>query len=301
MTTDTGTGPHPEAERVVIIGAGPAGLTAAWELTKRSRTATILEADSVVGGLSRTVERDGWRFDIGGHRFFTKVRAVEQVWHEILPDEAFLLRPRMSRIYYRGKFIDYPVRAMNVMTKLGVWESFLCVCSYIGVRIKKPKDQTSFEGWVASRFGWRLYHALFKTYTEKVWGVAADKLPADWAAQRIKNLSLGKAIVNALLPKRNRRDITSLIEQFHYPKYGPGMMWEVCRDKVEAAGSRVIMNTVVTAVRHRGGRAVSVTAETEGVATTYDASAVISSMPISALLEAMEPPVPAGVLAAARG
>ena len=153
-----------------------------------------------------------------------------------------------------------------------MWEAFLCVCSYIGVRIKKPKDQTSFEGWVASRFGWRLYRMLFKTYTEKVWGVDADKLPADWAAQRIKNLSLGKAIINALLPKRNQKDVTSLIEEFQYPKYGPGMMWEVCRDKVEAAGTKVIMQTAVTKVHHRDGRAVSVTAETDGVPTTYDAS-----------------------------
>ena len=264
MATDPETEPHAEAEHVVIIGAGPAGLTAAWELKKRARTATILEADSVVGGISRTVERDGWRFDLGGHRFFTKVAEVERVWHEILPAEDFLLRPRMSRIYYNGKFIDYPLRAMDALTKLGVWEAFLCVCSYIGVRIRKPKDLTSFEGWVASRFGWRLYRALFKTYTEKVWGVDADKLPADWAAQRIKNLSLSTAIINALLPRRNQKDVTSLIEEFQYPKYGPGMMWEVCRDKVEAAGSKVIMQAAVTAVHHRDGRAVAVTAETDG-------------------------------------
>ncbi len=227
--TETSTAPATsEAEQVVIIGAGPAGLTAAWELTKRGRTATVFEADSVVGGISRTVERDGWRFDIGGHRFFTKVPEVEAVWHEILPDEDFLLRPRLSRIYYQRKYFDYPLRAANAVKTLGIRESFLCGCSYIGVRIKKPKDQTTFEGWVASRFGWRLYRMFFKSYTEKVWGIPTDKLPADWAAQRIKNLSLGKAAVNALLPKRNQKEITSLIEEFQYPKYGPGMMWEVC-------------------------------------------------------------------------
>ncbi|HTN82005.1 MAG TPA: FAD-dependent oxidoreductase, partial [Acidimicrobiales bacterium] len=193
---DTSTLAGAPTDQVVIIGAGPAGLTAAWELTKRGRTATILEADDVVGGISRTVERDGWRFDIGGHRFFTKVPEVEAVWHEILPDEDFLLRPRLSRIYYKNKFFEYPLRAMNVLKVVGVRESFLCGCSYIGVRIKKPKDQTSFEGWVASRFGWRLYRMFFKSYTEKVWGIPADKLPADWAAQRIKNLSFGKAVWN---------------------------------------------------------------------------------------------------------
>src|SRR5439155_6201196 len=176
-------------KNVVIIGAGPAGLTAAYVLvTRYGITSTILEADSVVGGISRTVERDGWRFDIGGHRFFTKVRAVEELWHEILPDEDFLLRPRMSRIYYNGKFFDYPLRAMNALRGLGVVEAFLCVVSYVWARIRPPKDLTTFEGWTASRFGWRLYRIFFKTYTEKVWGVPADQVQADWAAQRIKNL-----------------------------------------------------------------------------------------------------------------
>ncbi len=298
-TPATGTPATDTPAAVVIIGAGPAGLTAAWELTKRGRTATVLEADSVVGGISRTVERDGWRFDIGGHRFFTKVPEVEAVWHEILPDEDFLLRPRLSRIYYQSKFFDYPLRAMNVLKVVGIRESFLCGCSYIGVRVKKPKDQTTFEGWVAARFGWRLYRMFFKSYTEKVWGIPADKLPADWAAQRIKNLSFGKAVINSILPKRNQKEITSLIEEFQYPKYGPGMMWEVCTDKVEAAGTKVLMETVVTQVEHKDGQAVAVTAETEGVATTYDATAVISSMPMSALLRAMDPPPPAEVLAAA--
>ena len=215
------------------------------------------------------------------------------------PDEDFLLRPRLSRIYYRHKYFDYPLRAANAVKTLGIRESFLCGCSYIGVRIKKPKDQTTFEGWVASRFGWRLYRMFFKSYTEKVWGIPTDKLPADWAAQRIKNLSLGKAAINALLPKRNQKEITSLIEEFQYPKYGPGMMWEVCTEKVAAAGTKVLMETVVTKVDHRDGKAVSVTAETDGVPTTYEATSIVSSMPMSALLRAMDPPPPADVLAAA--
>ena len=143
------------ADPVVIIGAGPAGLTAAYELGRHGRTAVVLEADSQVGGISRTVERDGWRFDLGGHRFFTKVQRVEDFWHEILPPEDFLMRPRMSRIFYNGKFYDYPLRAKNALFNLGVWEATLCVGSYAAVRIKPPADQTNFEGWVASRFGWR--------------------------------------------------------------------------------------------------------------------------------------------------
>ncbi|HEX7165785.1 MAG TPA: NAD(P)/FAD-dependent oxidoreductase [Acidimicrobiales bacterium] len=297
MTDDTAAAPS-----VVIIGAGPAGLTAAYELAKRGVASTVLEADSVVGGISRTAERDGWRFDIGGHRFFTKVRAVENLWHEILPDEDFLLRPRMSRIYYKGAYFDYPLKAANALKGLGVVEAVLCVLSYVWARIRPPRDQTTFEGWVTARFGSRLYRIFFKTYTEKVWGVPATEIKADWAAQRIKNLSLLKAIVNALLPRRNQKDITSLIEEFQYPKYGPGMMWERARELVEARGTKVIMNTPVTAIHHESGRATGVTATNDtGADTFYACDHVVSSMPITALVKSMTPAPPADVVAAADG
>jgi protoporphyrinogen oxidase len=286
---------------VVVIGAGPAGLTAAYQLHKHGRNSTIIEADSVVGGISRTVERDGWRFDIGGHRFFTKVPEVEALWHEILDDDDFLLRPRMSRIYYDGKFFDYPLRAANALRNLGPIEAVRCVLSYGWVRVKPPKDQTKFEGWVAARFGWRLYGMFFKSYTEKVWGIPATEIEADWAAQRIKNLSLGKAIANALLPKRNQKEITSLIEEFQYPRYGPGMMWERCRDKVLAAGSTLSMETRVTRIVHEGGRAVAV--ESQGIGGgpvgCHPAEHVISSMPLAELVRVMDPPPPPDVIAAA--
>ena len=287
---------------VVIIGAGPAGLTAAYELVARyGITSTILESDSVVGGISRTVERDGWRFDIGGHRFFTKVKEVEAFWHEILPDEDFMLRPRMSRIYYEGKYYDYPLKASNALKNLGIWEAFLCVMSYVWARIHPPKDQTTLEGWIAARFGWRLYKHFFKTYNEKLWGVPVHKLPADFAAQRIKNLSLFNAVVNALMPKRNQKSITSLIEEFQYPKHGPGMMWERCRDLVEAKGSTVHMNSRVIDIHHDNGRAVSVTVENpDGTRTDYPCDHVISSMPISQLLTAMNPPAAETAVAAAK-
>src|SRR6476659_7753932 len=252
-----------KAPHVVIIGAGPAGLTAAYVLAERyGIRSTILESDGVVGGISRTVERDGWRFDIGGHRFFTKVKEVEAFWHEILPDEDFMLRPRMSRIFYDGKYYDYPLKASNALKNLGVIEAFRCVMSYVWARIRPPKDQSTLEGWIVARFGWRLYKHFFKTYNEKLWGVPVNKLPADFAAQRIKNLSLYNAVVNALLPKRNQKAITSLIEEFQYPKYGPGMMWERCTELVEARGCKVIMDTRVVGINHQDDRAVSVTAET---------------------------------------
>jgi len=291
-----------DSPEVVIVGAGPAGLTAAYELAKRGHTSTVLEADSVVGGISRSAERDGWRFDIGGHRFFTKVPQVEALWHEILPAEDFLLRPRMSRIYYNGKFFDYPLKAGNALAGLGVVEAVKCVASYAKAKIRPPRDRHSFEGWTTAAFGERLYRTFFKTYTEKVWGVPADTINADWAGQRIKNLNLFNAVVNALLPKRNQKDITSLIEEFEYPKYGPGMMWERCRDLVEQAGTKVVMETAVTRIHHEDGRAVAVTATTaDGGDTRYAATDVVSSMPISTLLKIMDPPVPAEVQAAADG
>jgi protoporphyrinogen oxidase len=291
-----------EGGKAVIIGAGPAGLTAAYQLAKAGRTSTVLEADSVVGGISRTTERDGWRFDMGGHRFFTKVPAVEHLWHEILPDGDFLLRPRKSRIFYDGKYFDYPIRGGNVLRNLGPVESVRCVGSYAWARVRPPKDQTNYEGWLVARFGWRLYRTFFKTYTEKVWGIPVSRMPADWAAQRVKGLSLGKAIVNAVTPRRNQKEITSLIEEFQYPKFGPGMMWEVCRDKVEALGSKVVFETKVTRIARRDSRVVEVEATTTGGGTTtYPVSELISSMPFGALVEAMDPPAPEEVRRAAAG
>jgi len=288
------------ASRTVIIGAGPAGLTAAYQLGKAGRTATVLEADDIVGGISRTVERDGWRFDIGGHRFFTKVPEVEALWHEILPDQDFLLRPRKSRIFYDGKYFDYPLKAFNALKNLGPIEAVKCVASYGWARVRPPKDQTNYEGWLVARFGWRLYRTFFKTYTEKVWGVPVSAMPADWAAQRIKNLSLSSAIVNALTPKRNQKEIASLIEEFQYPKFGPGMMWERCQELVEGQGSEVLMQAKVVSIRHEGGRATEVVADHGGELRVHPATDVISSMPMPELILAMDPPVPDRVASAAR-
>jgi protoporphyrinogen oxidase len=295
---ESGQGAAP-APAVVVIGAGPAGLTAAYQLVKSGVRPAVFEADDVVGGISRTVERGGWRFDIGGHRFFTKAAPVEALWHEILPDEDFLMRPRMSRIHYRGKLFDYPLKAGNALSGLGLLEAARCVGSYAWAQIRPPKDQTKFEGWVASRFGFRLYSIFFKTYTEKVWGMPANEIEADWAAQRIKNLSLFNAVVNALAPKRNQKQITSLIERFQYPKYGPGMMWERCRDLVADGGGSVVMNTWVQTVHRAEGGAVAVTVRDADGERTVPADHVVSSMPISALVRAMDPPAPAEVLAAA--
>ena len=283
---------------VVVIGAGPAGLTAAVRLRQADVPVTVVEATDTVGGISRTVERDGWRFDLGGHRFFTKVPEVEAFWHEVLPDEDFLMRPRMSRILYRGKLFDYPLKPLNALFGLGVLEAVRCVLSYALVRVRPPKDQSNFEGWVAARFGWRLYRIFFKTYTEKVWGVPATDIQADWAAQRIKNLSLLNAVTSAFGLGRSRGKITTLIEQFQYPRLGPGMMWGRARDLVLSGGGDIRMSSPVARVEHGDGRARTVVLAS---GERLPASDVISSMPMPELVKALDPPAPAEVLAAADG
>ncbi len=272
--TENGIHGGKRMDSTVVVGAGPAGLTAAYELARRGHPCEVFEADRVVGGISRTEERDGWRFDIGGHRFFTKVSRVEDFWNEILGEDDFLLRPRMSRIHYKGRFYDYPLRASNALRNLGVLESLRCVGSYAWARVRPPADLSTFEGWVAARFGRRLYGIFFKTYTEKVWGVPAASIQADWAAQRIKNLSLGRAIADALTPGGNRKEITSLIEEFRYPKLGPGMMWEACADRVRERGSTVHLGTRVERIRRHHGR-LAVTVRSEDVGTGGGTTAAV--------------------------
>lgn len=304
-SSDSSDQSPPDDRHVVIIGAGPAGLTAAYQLSKAGVRSTVIEADEIVGGISRSVERDGYRFDIGGHRFFTKVPEVEALWHEILPQEDFLLRPRMSRIYYGGKYYDYPIKPFNALKNLGPIEAFRCIISALWVRVRPPKSQETLEDYIVANYGRRLFDHFFKTYNEKVWGVPASALSADWGAQRIKGMSIFDAIWEPIRRKfAGRREgsaqVTSLIEEFQYPKYGPGMMWERCAELVEAAGSEVLMETFVEKVIHAEGRATEVWARTkDGQVLKYEADHVVSSMPFPALLRSMDPQPPADVLAAA--
>jgi protoporphyrinogen oxidase len=290
-------------EASVIIGAGPAGLTAAYELGKRGVTATVLEASDQVGGISKTVSYHGYRFDIGGHRFFSKVPLINALWHEILGEE-FLLRPRISRIYYNRHFFDYPLKPLNALAGLGPLESFLIGLSYVKAKFFPIHDEKTFEQWVSNRFGHRLYNIFFKSYTEKVWGIPCTEISADWAAQRIKNLSLKQAVRNALFGAKQGIDestLTSLIEQFHYPRLGPGMMWERCRSLIEHQGSQTVHGVKVERIRHRHGHVDCVSGRSvSGEQLEYDGRHFVSTMPLRELVHALDPLPPEEVLKAAQ-
>ncbi len=264
---------HPDAP-VAVLGGGPAGLTAAYLLSGRGLPVVVFEADDVVGGLARTVVADGYRFDLGGHRFFTKSAEVEAIWDEVLGAE-MLVRPRLSRIYWRGRFVDYPLRAADVVAKVGPAELARCAASYARARLQPGKAEESFEDWVTARFGRRLFELFFKTYTEKVWGVPTDELRAEWAAQRIADLSLWRAAREALPGRRGERP-KSLIEEFRYPRLGPGQMWEEMARRIEAAGGEVRLDARVEGLRLEGGRVTAVAAGGEETGV----SAAISSIPL---------------------
>ncbi len=280
---------------VVVIGAGPAGLTAAYELVRLGIAVIVLEAEHQVGGIARTEERDGYRFDLGGHRFFTKSHEVQQLWHELIGDE-FLLRPRMSRIYWHGRFLHYPLRAADVIRKLGPVELVRSVSSYAWAALMPSRREESYEDWVCNRFGRRLFELFFQSYTEKVWGVPTTELRAQWAAQRIKGLSFLSAAKHAL-PGRRRGHVKSLITEFRYPRLGPGQMWEAMRDAIEAGGGEVRMRTPARGFEVRDDRVVSVEAGGERIAC----SALISSLPLRAVGAMADPPAPESVLQAAGG
>jgi protoporphyrinogen oxidase len=241
----------------VIIGAGPAGLTAAYELSEMGAHPIVLEQDRVVGGIARTVKHRGYRFDIGGHRFFSKVPLINEWWKNILGDD-FQPRSRLSRIYYNGAFFDYPLRPMNALRNLGAVETMRIAASYVRARTFPTLTERSFEEWVCNRFGRRLFEIFFKTYTEKVWGMSCSDIGADWASQRIKNLDLAAAVKDMF--RGNNEEITTLIRQFHYPRLGPGMMWERVTEILERRGVPIYLGRRVTEVLLSEGRVAAVKA-----------------------------------------
>ncbi|MDX1902066.1 MAG: NAD(P)/FAD-dependent oxidoreductase [Gammaproteobacteria bacterium] len=290
---------------IVVIGAGPAGLTSAYLLAKEKIAVTVLESDPEnVGGIARTVTYKGYCFDIGGHRFFSKSKEVEDLWSEILPDD-MLTRPRSSRIFYKSKFFSYPLRAIEVLYKLGIKESALCFLSYLKAKLFPIRHPATFADWVTNHFGQRLFEIFFKTYTEKVWGMDCNAISADWAAQRIKGLSLWSAMINAILPKHrsNKKSIIkTLIDSFRYPRKGPGMLWEACAEKIKHRGGKVLLGCEVTKCHYNEMKHLWEIQyrNAQGNMQTIAATHIISSAPLQSLAEHYLPEISPHVSHAAK-
>ena len=297
--------PQAQDLNLVIIGGGPAGLTAAFEAVKAGARAVVCERDSQVGGIAKTVRYKGYYFDLGGHRFFTKVPLVEDIWHEVLGDE-FLHRSRMSRIYFNKKFFHYPLRAGNALLGLGLWNSMLIGASYVRARLFPSREEKTFEQWVVNRFGRRLFGTFFKAYTEKVWGIPCSEISAEWAAQRIKGLSLAAAVKNALFghPRGAGRKavIKTLIDAFDYPRHGPGQLWEAVQTRLADTGrGTVLTGANVRSIRWGPAGVASVLADTPAGPRELTGTHYLSSMAMQDLVNALAPAPPAAVLEAARG
>jgi len=287
--------PEMKEKPTVILGAGPAGLTAGYLLAKKGLPVIVLEAEDQVGGIAKTAVRDGYRFDLGGHRFFTKVKEVDDLWHEIMREE-FLKRPRMSRIYWRKKFLDYPLRGPDVIKKLGPVDLTKALLSYLWAQLKPKGREDTFEEWVSNRFGRWLFNEFFKSYTEKLWGVSTSEIRADWAAQRIKGLSFFSAAKSAFFGNKGNK-IKSLISEFHYPRYGPGQMWETMTDDIRKLGGQVLLEHKVTKLDFEGERCLRVHVGD----TVFEPSAVISSLPLRNAVGIASPHPRTEVVAAAKG
>ena len=285
-----------ESPQVIIIGAGPAGLTAGYELMKRSVKPLILEKDDMVGGLARTVQYKGYGFDLGGHRFFSKFESINRLWQEMLGED-YLKVTRKSRIYYMGRFFDYPLDFHNTFSSIGPFDSFLILMSYLRVQFRNHGKEDTFDQWIINRFGHRLYTMFFKTYTEKVWGIPCHKIRADWAAQRIKGLSLLTVLSNTLMGIKKPK---SLIHEFHYPAEGAGMMWRRFQEEIEGGGGRIQFDAEAVRIKHENGIIRGVTTNTRNQKKQeFPVGHLISSMPVNLLVTLFEPQAPVEVIEAA--
>lgn len=284
---------------IIIIGAGPSGLAAAYYLTKNNINNLVIEKENQVGGICRTIDYKGYKFDIGGHRFFTDIEEVERLWYEVLGDK-LLKRPRLSRIYYNNKFFDYPISLTNTLRNLGILKSILILLSYFKSYLDKSKQIITFEDYITKHFGERLFKVFFRVYTEKVWGIPCSEISADWARERITGLSMISAITDALVFSRND-NIRTLVKEFYYPALGPGMMYEKMAEKITYMGSELKTGLDVIKLMHDSKKILHIiTKDKNGKETELSSDIVISSMPITELIQKLEPAPPQAVLESGR-
>ncbi len=280
---------------VAVLGAGLAGLSAAYTLTKANKRVVVVEKSREVGGLARTVVHNGFRFDLGGHRFFTKNPEVEELVRALLGEE-LLLAKRSSKIFMRGRYFDYPIRPTNALFNLGLRESCRIIWDYAREKLNGRRRIVSLEDWVVANFGRELFNIFFKEYSEKVWGISCDRISAEWVAQRIRGLSLSVAIKDALL-RLNHRKPATLIREFLYPRRGIGRLSE--RLQEEISPNPVLLGCRVTKISHADGRILSITAQNCDSEITVEAKSYISSIPLTSLVEMLAPEPPEDVLHAA--
>ncbi len=283
-----------------VIGGGPAGLSTAYTLSQNDIDTVVLEMGTQVGGISRTIERNGFRFDLGGHRFFTKDPEVEDLFREVLGDEIIWV-DRSSKIYYHNKYFDYPLKPANALLGMGLGTTARCIFDYGLVKARglyRKPEIVSLEDWVTNEFGGELFRQFFKDYTEKVWGIDCDRIDAEWAAQRIKGLSLRVAIKDALLPSKNGK-VKTLIDKFMYPRLGIGRISENLAERVEGMDNEVRMGQKAVAVNHEGGRVTSVEVADGKGGYSLEVGELVSSMPLTGLVKVMRPQAPDDVLEAA--
>ncbi|KKR49040.1 MAG: hypothetical protein UT86_C0001G0012 [Candidatus Magasanikbacteria bacterium GW2011_GWC2_40_17] len=285
------------SKKIIIIGAGPSGLAAGWELARHKQEVLILEKEKEVGGLCRTFDFQGYKFDFGGHRFFSKQQEIRDFWRQIL-NEDFLIRKRLSRIYYRRKFFLYPIKLGDALKKLGLKESLLTGLSFVAIRLKRiflKKEEINFEDWVVNRFGWRLFNHFFKSYTEKVWGISVRELGADWAAQRMKDISLGQ-ILKSFIIKPQKGQVKSWIEEFHYPKYGPGMLYNKIAEEIKKDGGKIEFESSLVKIKHSNGQVDKIIIKKGEEMEEFFADEFVSSVPLPLLLKSLNPAPPDEIL-----
>lgn len=292
--------PQPANHRpghVLILGAGPAGLGAAYELARHHVRCALLEKHTMVGGLARTLTYEGYRFDVGPHRFFTKNDTVNRFWHKVLGAD-FIRVPRLTRIYYLDRFFYYPLKPFNALLGLGVGRSVAAFASYLHARIfLRGREARTFEEWIVGRFGRRLYEAFFKTYTEKVWGIPCSQIGAEWAAQRIRGLNLWQAVKNAFFG--NSGKVKTLTDYFHYPRRGAGMLYDKMADYIRAAGNPIQLGTGVEAILRKGDRVTAIRCAGGRQFDVDPGDHVLSSIPLTEFVAKLTPAAPPEVLEAA--